>query len=537
MKKLAAILVVSCFLFVPALRAQVQLDRAKELLKQGRAKDAIGLARQVLDQTARNVDAWQILAQGYLQISNLDSAKIAADRIISLDEKNLTGYLVSSQISQTRGDLKSAYSALAAGLMERKGDGELLIAQGSLLLRMDSVDRAIVALTAAKEALPNSAAIFDGLGDAYSRQGVPAFAITQYEKSVELDSMNAVIYKKLGNLYYKERRYNDAARSYARVVLLDPSNKEVLFDLIRMYMATRPKQYDNAAKYLKIYVQHYPDSNEAWGMYAEALFALRQFPDALDAAQHVLKIDPKNAKALRYVANSQFVLEKYKESADAFKELQAVDTLKVDDFIRLGDAYAKLKQNQAASAAYDEALRLDPDEKELYNKAASLLMSEQRWAEAATLFERRFMTDSSARALSAYLNYASCKILMKEYDSARVAYHTFISKRADYPLAWIGLARALLLTSTDSLQVASKAYQEWLKILPAADEGKYKKELAEAHKNIGVAFLVEKQYEKAIPEYFQPVDPVFQPFSCVLETGFMKRSFSARLPLSFVLMK
>ena len=499
MKKLAAILIVVCMVVVTGLQAQVQLDRAKELLNQGKAKDAIPLIRQVIEQTSRNVESWQLLSQAYWQLSNFDSAKIAAERIISLDEKNVNGYLLSARVSEVQKDLKAAYMTLATGLTERKADGQLLTAQGGLLLRMDSVDRAIVVLTAAKEATPNVAAIYDGLGDAYNKQGVPAFAITQYEKSVELDSMNAFVFKKLGNLYYKERRYNDAAKAYARVVALDPTNQEVLLELIRMYMVTKPKQYDNAAKYLKIYTDHFPKSDEAWGMYAEALFGLRQFPEALDAAQHVIKIDPKNSKALRYAATSQFVLKKYKESVESYKKLQAVDTMKVDDLIRLGDSYAELKQNQAASAAYDDALRLDPNEKELYNKAGMLLMGEFKWADAAALFQRRFMTDSSVRALSAYLNYASCKFQLKEYDSARVAYHTFISKRADYPPAWIGLARALILESTDSLQVSRKAYEEWLKMIPPADEAKYKKELAEAYKNIGVAYLVDKQYEKAIP--------------------------------------
>ncbi len=158
----------------------------------------------------------------------------------------------------------------------------------------------------------------------------------------------------------------------------------------------------------------------------------------------------------------------------------------------------ELKQTQSAIAAYEEVLKLDPNQKEVYNKAAAALMNEQKWAQAASLFQRRFATDTTARALSAYLNYASCKIALKEYDSARVAYREFISKRADYPAAWFGLARALILMSSDSLQQARKSYEEWLKLIPANEEGKYKKELAEAYKNIGIAFLVDKKYEQAI---------------------------------------
>ena len=498
MKKFVAIVIASCIMFVSGLLAQAQLDNAKELLKQGKAKEAIGLLRQVLEQSSKNVEAWRLLAQAYWKVNNLDSAKIAGQRVISIDEKNVGAYLLVAKIMETQKDIKGAYSTLNAGLVEKKNDAQLLTALGTLLLAADSTDRAVVVLTQAKEADPNSAVIYDGLGDAYNKQGVPAFAITQYEKSVEFDSMNAEVYNKLGKLYYKERRYNDAARAYARVVVLDTTNKPVLLELSRMYMNTRPKQYDNAGRYLKLYVQRFPKSDEAWGMYAEALFYLRQYPDAVDAAQRVLKIDPKSGKAMRYLAVSQYELKKYKESIDAFKKLQMADTMKVDYFVKLADAYKETKQNPLALAAYEDALRLDPNQKQIYNSAAELYMTEKDWARAAAMYQRRFMTDSSSRALSAYINYGNCKMLLKEYDSARIAYRTFISKRPDYPTAWLGLARALMLMTSDSLQAAKKAYGEWLKLIPAADEAKYKKDLAEAHKNIGVAFLVEKQYEKAI---------------------------------------
>jgi tetratricopeptide (TPR) repeat protein len=87
---------------------------------------------------------------------------------------------------------------------------------------------------------------------------------------------------------------------------------------------------------------------------------------------------------------------------------------------------------------------------------------------------------------------------LKEFDSARVAYRTVIGKRPDYAPAWLNLARSLVLVSSDSLQAARKVYEEWVKLIPDADEAKLKKELNEAHKSIGVAYLVDKKYEQAI---------------------------------------
>jgi tetratricopeptide (TPR) repeat protein len=203
MKKRVTMVIVSCVVLMSGLWAQPQIETAKELLKQGKAKEAVALLRQVLETAPKNIDAWQNLAQAYWKLANLDSAKISGQRVISLDEKNVHGYLVVSNVEEAQKDMKAAHSTLTTGLVEKKGDAQLLIALGGLLLRADSTDRAIVVLSQAKEANPASAVIYDGLGDAYNKQGVPTFAITQYEKSVELDSMNTEVYIKLGKLYYK----------------------------------------------------------------------------------------------------------------------------------------------------------------------------------------------------------------------------------------------------------------------------------------------------------------------------------------------
>jgi len=499
MKNLVAV-VILCAVLVSGLLAQTQMDKAKDLLNQGKAKEALALLREIVAAPQKNTEAWRLFGEAFFNLSMPDSAKIAGQKAISIDEKNVKAYILVATIEESQKDLKAAFSTLNSGLVEKKNDGDLLTAKGLMLLRADSVDRAIVELTKAKEANPNSAVIYNGLGDAYNKQGVPLFAITQYEKSAELDSMNADVYNKLGKLYYKDRRYNDAAKAYARVVVLDPSNKTVLLDLSKMYMASRPKQYENASKYLKLYIDRFPKSDEAWGMYSEALFYLKQYPEAVDAAQHVLKIDPKSGKAWRYQAIAQFELKKFKESIESFKKLQQLDTMRVEDYFRLGDAYVDQKQTSAAVEAYESVLKLDPNQKEVYNKAAAIYMSPPNtdYARAAALFQRRFTTDSSSRALSAYLNFASCKVQLKEYDSARIAYRTFISKRADYPSAWLGLAQTLMLLSPDSLQRARVAYEEWLKLIPPAEEAKYKKALAEAYKNIGVAFFADKKHELAI---------------------------------------
>ncbi|MEK6756002.1 MAG: tetratricopeptide repeat protein, partial [Bacteroidota bacterium] len=323
---------------------------------------------------------------------------------------------------------------------------------------------------------------------------VTAFAITQYEKSIELDSTRAEVHNKLGKLYYKERRYNDAAREYQHVAALDTTNESVLLELARMYMVSRPKQYANAARILKLYIQRFPNSEEVWPTYTEALYYTRQYAEAIKAAQRVLKSDPKNAQVLRFMASSQSILKQHKESIESYNKLRSLDTLKVNDLEDLADAYSDLKKDTLTLQTYEEIVNIDPNQKDIYNKMGTILMNWKKWDRAALMFQKCFTLDSTY--YGAFINFAQCNMVLERYDTARVALRYVTSKRSEYAPGHLYLARTL--TALDSLQAAKKEYEEWLKLIPQGEEAKYKRELAEAYKVIGASYLPEKKYPQAI---------------------------------------
>jgi len=505
MKKLVAVLILFCSTVATSLLAQTQLERGRELLNQGKTREAIAALRQVTETTPRETNAWLLLGEAYFKISNFDSAKIAGQRVISLDEANRNGYLLVARVELAQEDKRAAYNTLNAGLAEKKNDPLMLAMLGQLLLEADSVDRAIVVLTLAKEVDPNSSVVYEGLGDAYSRHGVTPYAITQYEKSLELDTTRARVHYKLASLYYKERRYNDAAREYLYVIALDTTNEDAHYEAGRLYFAAR--QYGNATRFLRLHLQRFPQSksaDEIRDMYMESLFNTRQYADALDAAENIFKKNPRSVKTLRIIAISQSKLKKHKEAIDSYGKLRSLDTLRVDDLKNLGEAYSALKKDSLVAMTYEELLRLDPLDGDAYADAGAAYMRLRDWNRASTMFRRRFLSDSSAASLSSYLNYALCKMQVSDpdskiqaqhVDSARVALQYFISKRPDYAGAHLYLARTLV--ALELWQEARASYEEWLRQI-RGEEAKYKRELAEAYKIIGVSYLLEKKYPPAI---------------------------------------
>ncbi len=501
MKKIAAILVLWCIVIPTSVFAQAELDRGKDLLNQGKTKEGIAVFRQFVETNARSADAWLLLGEAYFKISNLDSAKLAGEKVISLDETNVSGYLLVANVARSRKDITGAYNALKSGLVEKKNDVKLLIQLGFVLLEADSVDQAIIALSRAKEANPNLAVVYQGLGEAYSRQGVTPFAITQYEKSIELDSTRVDVHNSLAKLYYKEHRYNDAAREYKRVAVIDTTNQAALLELARMYMSSRPKLYVDAAEVLKLYVRRFPNAEDVWPSYTEALYFTGQYSDAIKAAQRALKNDPKNGDVLRFLASSQSRLKQYKEGVDSYTRLRSVDALKLGDLIELAEDYSELKKDTLTLQTYQEIVKIRPDLKAVYINMGTIYMSWQKWEPAAVMFQKAIALDSTHYTL--FVNFALCEMVLgrsdnAHFDSARVALRYVTSKLPDYAAGHLYLAQALISLSVDSLAEARREYETWIKLIPANEEAKYKRDLSEAYKNIGASYLKEKKYSQAI---------------------------------------
>ncbi|MBI3586036.1 MAG: tetratricopeptide repeat protein [Ignavibacteriales bacterium] len=490
MKTLVAFTAICCF-FTSSLVAQSPLERGKEQLKQGKAEEAIVLFRQVVTTTPKSAEGWTLLGEAYFKSSNKDSAWLAGKKAISVDDGYVDGYILVSRVELSNKNIVGAYNTIRSGLAEKKNNPRLLTQLGHVMLQADSLNRAVIVFTQAREADPTSPAPYEGLGDAYDRQGLTIVAIPQYEKSLEIDSLQTGVHYKLAKAYMKERRYNEAAHAYQDVIELDPTNQAALRELGRLYFLA--KQYSNASKFLQKFVEQYPGNKDARSMYMEALFYTRQYAEAAMQAQKILQAEPNSVKALRILAASQAELQKPDQAIESYKKLQKLDTLKVDDLRKLARAYTETKRDSLALLVYDDIIKIDPNQKEVYSEAGNTAMRQRLWGRAATMFEKRFTIDTSA--IGAYVNYALCEMQLNKFEDARDALLKVIQKQPTYPQGHLFLARTY--TRLDTLPLALASYREFVKL--AEDDGaKFKNELGEATGVIGLGLLLEKKYPQAI---------------------------------------
>jgi Tfp pilus assembly protein PilF len=204
----------------------------------------------------------------------------------------------------------------------------------------------------------------------YFSQGKPELATTEYELALQnaskVEPKNIDVYKSLGIVYLRQKKFKDAENTYRLILDLSPSDSEAHFYLANVY--DELKNRGQTIVELKKAIELRPD-------YAEALNYLgylyveenKDFDAAESLIRKALSLDPENAA---YIDSLGWLYFKQGKFNDAVKELKKASTL-LDDYVifdHLGDAYLKLNDRQNAIASWERSLIIDSKQDQVKQK-------------------------------------------------------------------------------------------------------------------------------------------------------------------------
>ena len=495
MKRILSITTVLLLAAMTSVVGQQLLDKAKDLMKQKKYDEVIPVCQSYLLSSPRDENGWLVLAKAYQQTQKLDSAEIAAKKAIQLEDEMMDAYTTLAQVQLAKKNAHDAYATAKTGIkMTPRKESKyppLLVVLGQTLLALDSADAALVASSEAKELDPQNATAYEVMGDAYLKQKVAPMAVSSYEKSLEIDSMQPGILYKIANSHKNERLYTKAAEVYVRILALDPNNDAARLELAGLFF--RAKQYVNCARTLKEYFKGQKNpSKDIQSIYLEALYKSKQYKEAFEIAKGYLKLEPNSVLAYRAIAYGNLIDKQYAQSVEAYKKIAALDTMEFDDFRWLGTAYKQLKKDSLAAATWEEALKDTTQpvalRSYLLGEVGSILLISKRYERAAEYFQKRFQLDTIA--VGALINYAQSMIWLEEYDKASAALKKAIVQNPKYLPAYTNLGFCYF--QMKDFDAGRKEYEAAIKIIDTA-ESKYKWELSEANRAIALAIMLEKK--------------------------------------------
>lgn len=317
------------------------------LVNMGREQDALCQYRDIIRRDGDDLEVRYRMLQLYNALGNSDGMFQTIHAMLEIEPTNNTLLIVLADLHVEHGQIDDAIEILEQALSNDSGDVEAMIALSELYRGAGrDEDAGRLASSVSQDPIAGSAGRLAIAKELYARSATDEAAAEQaYSillRIVEDGNQSAEALLMLGNLYYNDARYGEAADLLTRALALDPRHPE------------------------------------EWARAASSLRQAGDSPLAVTVAREGLMLFPGQFPLLSVAAQASLETGDYKRSIEFSTE--AIDVL--DDSVstlplraeaqeRLGDAHAALGDQDQARSYWKRALESDPGLESARNKLHS----------------------------------------------------------------------------------------------------------------------------------------------------------------------
>ncbi|HEV2342407.1 MAG TPA: tetratricopeptide repeat protein [Candidatus Acidoferrales bacterium] len=219
-------------------------------------------------------------------------------------------------------------------------------------------------------------------------------AISDYQKALQSDRDPAII-ERLAEVYAAMQRTDDAIREAESALSQDPNNVSAHRLLARIYVhklgesqaSDEQKQtMDSAIEQLQAVQKLDPSDTQSQLWLAHLYSYVNQPGEAETVLRAILSHSPDNEGALEQLSQLYLSQGRASDAVSVLKDAAGVNN-DAGLYDMLGNAYAKVNDNQKAAEAYTKAMTLEPDDASHRRGLAQALLSEDKFQEALEQYQ------------------------------------------------------------------------------------------------------------------------------------------------------
>ena len=221
-------------------------------------------------------------------------------------------------------------------------------------------------------------------------------AIDSYKKAYADDPLSPIIGERLAEMYWKAQRVRDAVTEANEILKRNPDDLPTHRLLALVYLRSLGDingsniQTETIVKAIQEYsaVHHLDPSDQEVTIWLARLYRLHNEPEKAEGVlRGLLKDDPENDAAVEQL--TQLLLDQNKaEEAISLLTGMIDRSPSATLYDHLGDAYTQTHDFAKAEAAYRKATDLDPTELSHLRGLAQTLLSEEKYTEALTAYQK-----------------------------------------------------------------------------------------------------------------------------------------------------
>ncbi len=264
------------------------------------------------------------------------------------------------------------------------------------------------------------------------------------------ESMTSLVYRWHGVALLEEGKEQQAQEAF-EIALALVSDRQERLTLLSDYTAllVRQKQWTEVLQRAREALRLVPH-NPAWlamQQQAQDQLALQVSPMPPSQKQEQTKEKesasaPQNTRDQWFDESNSFRdLNRYEEALTAYEQAIRLDPNDAAAHINKGNALRNLKRYKEALSAYDQAIRLNPNYAAAYYNKGVTLRSLKRNEEAVSAYEQAIRLDP--KKTDAYLGKGNALYDLKRHEEALRAYEQAIRLNPNDALAYYGIGIAL----------------------------------------------------------------------------------------------
>lgn len=404
---------------------QIDSTDAGVLSELGMLYSSLGLNEQSLkyfEQALKNDDSnwWyhlQLIAS-YAQLNKIDKAIVVAESLQSKFPRKEEVYQMLASLYKQNKQYQKAIDAFSMLESISGIDENIAIEKFNLFREIGKPKKAIAEIDKLVEKFPSQSRYRVVRGDLFLQQNMPEEAYKIFQDVIATDPEDPYVYVSLSDYYNQKNEPLKATESIVKALKSDQLAVEQKIDILGQYVQKLIQdtvKLDETESLFKMLVDRYPLEEQVHGYYALFLQYRKRNAEAASEFESMLNINPKNlqtwfqliqlyiseqnydklmdvtARAIEnlpgtsqlwfYRAITQFQLKQYddalKTSESALQyATEKESALKTDIYAQIGDINYKTGRKNQAFDAYEEALKLSPNNIYVMNNYAYYLSEE-----------------------------------------------------------------------------------------------------------------------------------------------------------------
>ncbi|MGC1906096.1 MAG: tetratricopeptide repeat protein [Candidatus Acidiferrum sp.] len=210
---------------------------------------------------------------------------------------------------------------------------------------------------------PNVPEMFNSLGLAYDSESRYDEARAAFEQATRLEPKNASFHNNLAASFFRSGKQGSGIAEFEKALELDARNSTARLNLAGIYL--EKKQYRRALSYLDTAEIRQSQDPVLLLALTEAYYGAAQTQPARETALRLAHLPGLESKVHFSLGLVLAEHGEYQLAAGQFEAIPAGER-DVATEMNLGMAYTRLKNFEAARAAYENAIRMDPRDPEPY---------------------------------------------------------------------------------------------------------------------------------------------------------------------------